>query len=278
MLVLGTILAGAFGLIIGSFLNVVVLRHNTGRSLAGRSGCLSCRATLTPMMLIPVLSWVLLRRRCSSCGTKISWQYPLVELATGFLFALTIYAQLPWFTTILSLAVIAVLICIAAYDILHTIIPDEWVYATAGLALIMRGGAALQTSFPMTDVVMVVLSGFLVAAPLFLLWLATRGRGIGLGDVKLGLVVGWFLGFGAGMLAVMLSFVIGAIVSVCILLPLPYYRRMLAYCGLLRQPHAGAFTMKSEVPFGPFLIAGTLLVWFTFTYGIDITALLWGIE
>jgi prepilin signal peptidase PulO-like enzyme (type II secretory pathway) len=89
-----------------------------------------------------------------------------------------------------------------------------------------------------------------------------------LGDAKLALSAGWLLGITHGIVAVMLSFVIGALVSVFILLPLPYYRRMLAFCGLLRHAPMGAYTMKSEVPFGPFLVAGILFIWFSVIYGI----------
>ena len=276
MLVYEAVIAGVFGLIVGSFLNVVVLRHNTGRSLLGRSGCLSCRSKLTPEMLIPVFSWMLQRRRCVSCGTKISWQYPLVEISTALLFSITVYAQLPLITTAFALVILAFLVCIATYDIKHTIIPDKWVYTVAFIALCMRLSGALQTQFPINDVAVTLLVGPIVALPLLALWFFTRGRGIGLGDAKLGLVIGWFLGVTHGLAAVMLSFVIGAVISVFILLPMPYYERMLVYCGLLHQPRLGAFTMKSEVPFGPFLIAGTLLVWFSMIFGVDILTFVWG--
>ena len=124
-----------FGLIIGSFLNVVILRHGA-RSVGGRSGCLSCNAPLRPYDLIPVFSWLALGGRCRDCGSRISKQYPLVEATTAILFAFIGSALLPISLTLVSLIIAALLVLIAAYDIRHTIIPDEWVYAFAFFALV----------------------------------------------------------------------------------------------------------------------------------------------
>lgn len=77
-----------FGLIIGSFLNVVIYRYNTGRSVQGRSGCLSCGKTLSAVELIPLFSFIFQKGKCHGCGSKISWQYPLVEFSTGIAFTL----------------------------------------------------------------------------------------------------------------------------------------------------------------------------------------------
>ena len=76
-----------FGLIIGSFLNVVILRFNTERSFGGRSGCMSCRKKLFWYELVPLFSFLGLKGRCKNCKTKISWQYPLVEFITGLIFS-----------------------------------------------------------------------------------------------------------------------------------------------------------------------------------------------
>jgi len=275
MLEMTAVVLGLFGLIIGSFLNVVIIRSNTGRSLAGRSGCLQCGAPLRPFMLVPVISWLFQRGKCISCEGRISAQYPLVELATAVLFFGVGMAGMYFVPTILALIFMSLLVCIIAYDIRHTIIPDQWVYAAASLALSIRLWETLQSQFPLSDSIFALLAGPMVAAPLFSLWFMTRGRGIGLGDAKLALAVGWFLGLGYGFLAIMLAFVIGAAVSVFVLLPMPFYMRTLVQCGLLRRPINKAFTMKSEVPFGPFLAAGLLLVWFSIIFDVQADMLGW---
>ena len=266
MFVLGAVAFGIFGLIIGSFLNVVTFRHNTGRSLAGRSGCLSCGASLTPAMLIPVVSWVIQQRACRACGSRISIQYPLVELLTAALFIAVGSAQLSFVLTTLALVLVSLLICIVIYDIKHTIIPDQWVYTAAVIAVVMRVVAG--TPFSVLDIVDALIGGVVVAAPLALLWLVTKGRGVGLGDAKLGFVSGCLLGAVHGLISVMFAYVIGAGIAVLFLLPLPQYAMLLSRWGILRRSSVGGFTMKSEVPFGPFLVAGIILVWFSLLFGI----------
>src|SRR5690606_3236364 len=110
----------------------------------------------------------------------------------------------------------------------------------------------------------------IAALPLFSLWLISGGRWMGLGDAKLSLGIGWLLGPLWGIVAVFLAFVIGALISICILLPLPVLQRHLARWGILRGTPPPSYTMKSEVPFGPFLIASTLLLWFALLYDIPL--------
>lgn len=165
------------------------------------------------------------------------------------------------------LCILMILICIAAYDIRHTIIPDEWAYAFAGLAFVSQFLAPVSIEI---DSWWLILSGPLAALPLFSLWFFSRGRWMGLGDAKLALGIGWLLGPVLGLLAVFLSFVIGALISVCILLPMPYIIRALYTLGItsgVKPP--GGFTMKSEIPFGPFLIFSCIIIWFATLYGID---------
>jgi prepilin signal peptidase PulO-like enzyme (type II secretory pathway) len=267
MYLIDIVVFGVFGLIIGSFLNVVVIRHNTGRSLQGFSGCMSCGHRLKSKELIPVLSWVFQKGVCVYCGVRITKQYPIVELITSALFVLIGIAYLGFWVTVLSLIFISLLICIVVYDIRHTIIPNFWVYILVAIAFILRSVAEPFLTF--SDVFFIAFQGPVVAAPLALLWVLTRGRGIGLGDAKLALAAGWLLGISQGLVAVMLAFIIGAFVSLVVLLPLPYYYRILFYCGILQHTSQEMFTMKSEVPFGPFLGAGILLVWFSMIFGAN---------
>jgi len=256
---------GIFGLIIGSFLNVFILRRGV-RSLSGRSSCMACGKVIAWYDLIPVLSWLFLRGRCRHCGARISVQYPLVEASTAALFALLSPIGLAVFHTPLLialllivdyLAIAALLIAIAAYDFNHTIIPDGWAYSFALLAL------ALQFLSPMPqdlDILLLVAAGPIVALPLYLLWFISSGRWMGLGDAKLALGIGWLLGPWIGLVAVMASFILGSIILVPLLL--------LTHIPGLSRKGVG-LTMKSEVPFGPFLIASCLLFWLLGLYGVQ---------
>src|SRR3989338_7154292 len=256
------VIFGLFGFIVGSFVNVVILRSGA-RALSGRSACMSCGIKIKWFDLIPVFSWLALRGRCRACGSRISLQYPAVELAMGAAFALVGGAHLPPPAMLIALLICAVLIAITAYDILHTIIPDAWVWSFNALALL-----ALIFNFQFS--IFNVLAGPAVAFPLFGLWFISKGRWMGLGDAKLALGIGWLLGPLQGFQSLLLAFVIGAIVSVCILLPLPHIVRFFKKKGIAHSGSAISYTMKSEIPFGPFLVVACFLVWVSQMYGIQI--------
>jgi leader peptidase (prepilin peptidase)/N-methyltransferase len=265
---------GLFGLIIGSFLNVLVLRSGV-LTLGGRSQCMSCGARIAWYDNIPVLSWLLLRGRCRACGSPISIQYPLVEGTTGIVFAfiggsshLTDHASAGGvFLAILACVIAALLIAIAVYDLRHTIIPDAWVYVFAVLAIVYVCLGQAFSSIPL-----LVLGGPLAALPLFLLWFVSRGRWMGLGDVKLALGIGWLLGIMNGIFAVFLAFILGALVGLPLLIVSSsawheFIARFIPTYSS-RRPFAKV-TMKSEIPFGPFLVASCIIVWLSLRYGIE---------
>src|SRR3989344_2153428 len=158
-------LFGLFGLIVGSFLNVIVVRHGV-MSLRGRSECMSCRAQIPWYDNIPVLSWMALRGRCRRCTSRISIQYPLVELCTGILFSLVGAAPAAMTVKIATLPLIALLIAIAVYDMRHTIIPDAWAYLFGGGALALQ---FLTPPVSMLEILLLFTSGPLAAAPLYAL-------------------------------------------------------------------------------------------------------------
>lgn len=257
------VIFGLFGLIIGSFINVVVLRSGA-RALSGRSACMSCGVNINWFDLIPVFSWLALCGRCRACGSRISLQYPAVELSMGAAFALVGGAHLPPLAMLIALLICAILIAITAYDILHTIIPDAWVWSFNALALL---SIFLSPLYPIPYTLWSILAGPAVAFPLFALWLVSKGRWMGLGDSKLALGIGWLLGPLAGIQTLLLAFVIGAVVSVCILLPLPRIVRFFKKAGIAHSGSAISYTMKSEIPFGPFLVVACLLVWISQMYG-----------
>ncbi len=262
---------GLFGLIIGSFLNVLIIRHGV-RSLGGRSSCMACGESLAWSEMIPVLSWIILRGSCRHCRARISVQYPLVEALTALLFVLIggsvsagAYPEaLP--LVLVYLAIAAFLVAITVYDFRHTIIPDSWVYSFATLALV----STALNNIPHDSVALlgVLFAGPLAASPLFLLWLVSRGRWMGLGDAKLALGIGWLLGPSLGIISVFFAFIIGAIVSVGILIPLPHLIRFFGLASLDKL--RGGFTMRSEIPFGPFLVCSCIIIWLSLLYHVDL--------
>lgn len=241
------------GLIIGSFLNVVILRFNTQKSLGGRSACMACQSRLQWYELIPLFSFLALRGRCKTCKTQISMQYPLVELITATLFALlfTKFFDLfamgnlnfplvyGYYTVMFS-----ILIVISVYDIKHQIIPDALslvfgMLAFFGMFLITPLGVSLHIP-PLSQFI----AGFAVSVPFALLWLISRGTWMGLGDAKLSIGFGFLFGLTTLLSGVMLAFWIGAVVGVIL---------------ILLKKIAG---LKSEIPFAPFLVLGLLIAFF----------------
>lgn len=244
------------GAVIGSFLNVVILRLHTGRSLNDRSHCATCGTALSWYELVPLLSYAALLGRCRSCGARISPQYFLVELATGTAFALVFLAGFDAVTLILSLLAVSVLIVIAGYDLKHLIIPDEAVALLAALAFALLGYEAW-----LSEDLWHALEGLLASACAFLffagLWYFSGGRWLGFGDAKLAIPLGMLVGLSGVFSLIVFSFWIGAAVSLCIL-----GIQALVSRGQSRLPFLRArLRMKSEVPFAPFLILSFLLVY-----------------
>lgn len=256
----------AMGAAVGSFLNVVALRYNSGLPIArGRSVCMSCGKVLTWRELVPVLSYAWQRGRCRGCGSSVSPQYPLVELATALAFLGV------WLKTLAlgaspavmleSLAQTAgwcLLIVILVYDVRHKIIPDGFMWSFIAIhAVRILGTRPPEALLEYPDLVHVALAGPLIALPLALLWLGTRGGGIGLGDAKLALGLGWMLGLSAGISAVLMGFWSGAIWSVVIMAASKFPRLSRLVPGIPRN-----VTRKTEIPFAPFLILGAALAYF----------------
>jgi len=240
------------GACIGSFLNVVIYRYNTGMSLNGRSQCFSCGRTLTWYDLVPLASWLVYRGRCRTCKSKISWQYPLVELSTALLFLAIFRFDGLTLALLFDLIIFSTLTVMTVYDIRHKIIPDGLVviFAVTGLLKMLASIFLVSGHFALPALVAVpwfdLLAGAIFFIPFWLLWLVSQGRWIGLGDGKLAIGIGTFLGLSLGLSAIMIGFWAGAIFG---LAGLFFARKKL--------------TMKSELPFAPFLILGVLIVFFT---------------
>ncbi len=226
-----------FGAIAGSFLNVVALRWDVG-NFGGRSKCPNCSKTLEWYELIPILSFILQRGKCKGCRGNISFQYPLVEAATGLAFATVFNSSLPLFHNILLLAVFCFYIVILIYDFRYKIIPNALVYPSIILSLVFRalsGGTFLDW-----------LAGPLIFLFFGSIWYFSQGRAMGFGDAKLGLSVGLLLGAAQGFSAIVLSFWFGAAYSLSYIL--------LHKFGFVTK--GKRLTMKSEIPFAPFIILG----------------------
>ncbi len=255
-IILGTYIF-LFGLIIGSFLNVVIYRFNTGASLKGRSMCFSCGKTLYWYELIPVLSFLLQRGRCRACGAKISWQYPLVELLTGSLyFGVFLIAGHDWIYFCYLILQMTLLIIIGVYDLRHKIIPDTFSYAFAGLSLLYIFYEFFFGGFS-GNIFISLAAGPIYFLPFAAMWYFSKGTWMGFGDAKLALGIGWFLGLGYAYISMMMSFWVGALVGLALI----SYGKLTGFAKNTEK-----VTMKSEIPFGPFLILGVLAMVFFGSY------------
>lgn len=238
------------GAIVGSFLNVVILRLGTGRSIThGRSRCARCDRTLSWYELIPLFSFVALRGACRTCKKPLSFQYPFIELITGLVFFFSFITAASRFGTggigwgAILLAVVSASLCIVivVYDLRHKIIPNTMVYPLIALSLI----SVVFQVFVLNVSPQLFLAGPLLALPFFFLWFFSQGRAMGFGDVKLALALGWFAGVEGSIVVFFYSFLIGAVV------------------GLLLMGLHKKYRLSSEIPFAPFLIIAYALLYFT---------------
>lgn len=241
-----------FGLIAGSFLNVIIYRLKIGRSLIfGRSFCPECKIKIKWHDLLPVFSFFWLKRQCRHCGRKISWQYPIVEILSGLIWVGVFYKIFgfePFINPFLIkegigvvlnftyyLFVFSALLVIAVYDYKWQIIPDKITFPAIAAALIYN---AVNANFIMPFVISSV--AFLV---FFLIYFFSQGRAMGLGDAKLVFLIGLFLNLTLSLTAFTFAFTIGAMFGIILL----------------------AFTdknLKSQIAFGPFLVIGTAISFF----------------
>lgn len=239
-----------FGLLMGSFLNVLVVRIDILETVVNsRSHCPKCKKTLGWKDLIPLLSFVFLRGKCRYCNEKISWQYPLMELMTGASFAL-VYSYVMnlglvrgWEIASLAfyLLMACALILLFMYDLKEMIVPDEFVYPAIGIAVVFQ---ILAIHFcpgyrlGWMDLAYGILIGAGVPA---LLSVPSRGKWMGYGDISLGALMGAILGYPLVVAGMFLAFCSGGLVGALLLA-------------------SKKKKLTSAVPFGPFIMASTLIV------------------
>ncbi len=253
------------GSVIGSFLNVLIDRIPKGQSpLGGRSYCDKCKKTLKWYDLIPLFSYICLKGKCRFCKTHISFYYPLVELITGLIFVITFFylnglrftnfdfgnylefriSDLEFILSyIYYLLILSSFIVIFFTDIKYGIIPDKIVYSAIIISTIYHLPSIIyspvvnnQSSMPNA-----LLSGLGALIFFFILFIATKGRGMGFGDVKLAFLLGVILGFPKILVAFYLAFLTGAI------------------CGIILIVWGKKKLKGGTIPFGPFLIIGAVL-------------------
>ena len=242
-LIIFYVLVFAFGLSIGSFLNVCIYRLPLGLSIAkGRSFCPGCQAKIAWYDNIPLLSFILLGAKCRNCRQAISWIYPLVELLTAVLFLVSFWKfGLSW-QFLSSLILISALIAISLIDLKHQIIPD--IISLPGILL----GVVFSFFIPdfswVNSLIGVLLGGilfYLLAAGGQLLF---KKESLGGGDVKLAAMLGAFLGWKKLILVFFLSSLLGALIGLALILAVKKFRS------------------KRIIPFGPFLALATLVALF----------------
>lgn len=248
------VVAATFGLLIGSFLNVVIYRVPLKRSIvAPRSACMTCGSQIRPWDNVPVLSWLLLRGRCRQCRSPISARYPLVEGATAVFFAVVAWRFWPTDflvmdgvgITVIALTLAAFLyfaaisVALALIDLDTRTLPNSIVLPAYVVIAALLGSASLVTG----DVSAIARAGIGAAALFVVYYVLSLTGGMGMGDVKLagviGILLGW-LGWEALAVGVLASFILGGLFGVALLIS----RRA---------------TAKSGVPFGPWMLAGAWL-------------------
>lgn len=209
-----------FGSAFGSFLNVVILRSMKGTSLSGRSVCPHCRKTLAWYELIPIVSFVLQRGRCRTCGKQISIQYPIVELIAG-LGTVVLFPSIP---AILFFYILLVLFFI---DLRTFLLPDFFILVLCVLAFMFGAGSYEG---------MALGAGFLL-----FLWAITSGKGIGFGDVKLLIPLGLWFGVAGTVTLLAFAFIAGALVGL--------------YLLITKQA-----TRTTAIAFGPYLTGAAMVL------------------
>jgi len=235
MLIIYSILFLIIGLSIGSFLNVLVLRIDKLSTVwRGRSMCPNCKHELSWFDLIPLFSFATLLGKCRYCKKAISWQYPIVEVGVGLLFLLLFLKFGISLALLYYLIIFSLLAVVFIHDIRTSMVPEVFVW----IALVLSAaGGWYFGNFSLWQMIL----GGLIAGGLFgLLVIVSKETWMGTGDVKLGFILGFLLGYPTTIFGLFSAFVLGSIVG-------------LIYMKL------GKKTIKDPLPFAPFIIASILV-------------------
>lgn len=226
------------GLVVGSFLNAVIYRLHADISfMKGRSFCPWCKHDLHVWDLVPVFSYFLLRGKCRYCRKKISWQYPIVELCTALVFFLLWWQYGIEASLLVYMIYAAILMVIFVFDLKYYLILDK-VTIPAMVVSFILSAVVLRI-----DVISLLL-GALIGGGFFLLqFYISRGKWIGGGDIRLGAVMGLMVGFPHIIVALFIAYLFGSLIGIVLIA-------------------RGAKQWKSQVPFGTFLAAATVITFF----------------
>lgn len=229
------------GLLLGSFTNVLIARwKQAGAIFTEPSHCPYCHRRLAWFDLIPLVSFFLLRGRCRYCGRPISWQYPAVELAVGLL-AVALLLRLGLSASlVLFLLMLPFLVALFVVDLKNMVLPDVYLFPAAVFGV---GGHLLRDGFSLETLASIGIGVLATAGFLGLLYAGGKGKWMGFGDVKYGVFLGGLFGWPLSVAALLIAFFAGSLVA-----------------GVLVA--RGIKTMRSPVPFGPFLVLGTYLALF----------------
>ena len=244
---------------------MIANRYNTGLPfLKGRSICFSCNTQLQNKDLIPIISFISLGGKCRYCGSKIPKETLIIEILMGILSVLAFFKSglsfenlsiFQSFNFLIILFIFAVILLISIYDLKHFIIPDSFLislFILSLLYLILNTLYLIPTS---------LLSGLILTLPFFLIFLVSKGTWFGFGDVKYIVVLGFFLGFVQGLSAVTLAFWVGAAFSLLAL----FLKKVAPHINLPLLKNN--LTIKSEIPFGPFISVGIII---SFYFSLDL--------
>lgn len=248
LVILKLIFVFLFGLAIGSFLNCVIYRLKSGDSLGGHSFCPHCQHRLAWYDLIPLISFLILKGRCRYCEKSISLQYPLVEIATGLLVVFSflrfypIQAGLELISFSLVVITLSFLVVIFVYDLKHYVIPNTIIYPAILSAFTWLLVESLLIQHSSGLLLEHLLAAILSFAFFLSIYLISRGKSMGFGDVRYTILMGFLLGQET-LVALFLSFVLGAIIGL----------------GLMLLGKKGR---KAKIPFAPFLVIGTIIAFF----------------
>lgn len=238
------------GLIWGSFLNVVIYRLKTpprrGRTakdiIFGRSLCPECKTTLKWRDLVPVLSFVWLRGRCRYCHKKISWQYPIVEMLSGFLWVGVFY-KLALPADIYYIFIFSSLLVVAVYDFKWLIIPDRIIYPAVFTSVLYNVFISFKLANWQTYFLEPLLAALISFVFFFLIFYFSKGKAMGFGDAKLAVLIALFLTPLSAFIAFDTAFILGGIYGIILLM-------------------TGKKMLKSAIAFGPFLVVGAITAFF----------------
>jgi len=243
------------GTIVGSFLNVVILRLKKNKSIVKiPSHCPHCRRKLRWFELIPIVSFFIQNGRCRRCHKKISWQYPVVEFLTGAIFVLiALYFGDFSFYGMVNVVYLAIVSCflivIFFYDFKYSLVSDKIIYPAIAVAFLYDVYLTLITN--QFSVFFSSLLGAVIMGGFFLFWvLVSRGKWMGIGDIKIGVFLGLIFGIYQLFTALFLTFFMGAIVSIILL-------------AMKKKK------LKSQIPLGPFLTAAAFITLFWGNYLLD---------